>query len=92
MRNTYTVDAIKETLTYKELESKKEIAKCAFLTQRLIREKISHAVAVFNNTGSIPGTVSGIYLQVVLDFCTPNIPNLKEVDYSSVMTAENLDL
>ena len=68
MRNIYTVEKIQESATYKELESKKEVAKCNFLTQRVIREKITHAVQVHKNTGSIPNTVSGIYLQVVNDF------------------------
>ncbi len=67
MRNIYTVDAIQETLTYKALDSKKEVAKCNFLTQREVRKRISHAVQVFLNTGTIPSTVSGMYLEVAND-------------------------
>lgn len=72
MRNIYTQDAIKESPTYKALESKNEIAKCNFLTQRVIREKITHAVQVHKNTGFIPNTVSGIYLEVVNDLIKNN--------------------
>ena len=87
MRNIYTVDKIKESATYRELESKKEIAKCSFLTQRLIREKISHAVAVWKNTGFIPQTVSGIYLAVVQD-----IINQEQTDRAFMMNCESITL
>ena len=90
MRNIYTVEKIKESLTYKELESKGEIAKCQFLIQRIIRGKITNAVLVYNNTGFIPNTVSGIYLAVVKDII--NEAKNIEVDYSMVMTAEQIHL
>jgi len=90
MRNTYTQEAIKETPTYKELESKGETTKCKFLLQKGERERISNAVQVFKNTGSIPNTVSGIYLSVVKDII--NEAKNIEVDYSTVMTAEKIHL
>src|SRR5688572_27694654 len=86
MRNIVTVEKIKETATYKELESKKDITKCNFLIQRVIREKISHAVQVYNNTGFIPQTVSSFYLEAVKDI----IKESQDNDASRLMTAENV--
>lgn len=88
MRNIFTVEKIKETATFKELESKKDITKCNFLIQRVIREKISHAVQVYNNTGFIPQTVSSFYLEVVKDI----IKESQDNDASRLMTAEKINL
>lgn len=68
MRSNFTIEQIKATKTYKDLEAKKEIAKCNFLEERTARHRMYHAFLVHRNTGRIPTTVSGMYLEVVQDF------------------------
>jgi len=85
MRNTFTIEAIKETATYRSLESKNEIVKCNFLQQKSIRERITHAFYVWKNTGRIPNTVNGYELLLVEDLIKMQGP-----DYSSSMTAEDI--
>ena len=67
MRNIFTIEAIKETATYKELVSKKEQVKINILEHRDSRGRITHAYQVFKNTGHIPNTVQYYELSVVND-------------------------
>lgn len=67
MRNTFTVQAIQDTATYKELLSKNQLVKTNFLEQKSQREKITNAFLVFKNTGHVPNTVTGTNLSVVND-------------------------
>ena len=85
MRATITLEKLKETSTYKELLSKKETVKLAFLEQKSTREKITNAFLVFKNTNHIPNTVSGVNLSVVKDL-------IRELgtDRSHLMTAEDI--
>lgn len=87
MRNTITIDRLKETATYKELASKKEDVRIKFLEKKSEREKISHAFQVYKNTNHIPNTVSGINLAVVKDLIREMQP-----DASFMMTCENIYL
>ena len=93
MRNIYTIAAIQETATYKELVSKKENFKINLLHTRVVRERITHAVQVWKNTSHVPNTVSGMELSVVADLIAMSKQSVNniEVDYSTVMTAENLN-
>ena len=85
MRNIYTVEAIQETKTFKELESKGEQFRINLLLQRRVREKISNAVAVWKNTNHVPTTVVGIDKAVVEDLI-----RMQGTDYSNAMTAEEI--
>ena len=67
MDNTFTIEAIKETATYKELVSKKEMVKINILEQRDVRKRITHAFKVWENTGHIPTTLNYTELEVVND-------------------------
>lgn len=68
MRNTFTLEQVQDTKTYKALEAKKEVAKMNFLEERNARARMYHAYLVHRNTGIIPTTVQGMYLEVVKDF------------------------
>lgn len=85
MDNTFTISAIQETPTYKALASKKEQVKINILEQRIVRQRITHAFKVWQNTGKIPTTVKFIELDVVNDLI-----NAKQTDRSFGMSAENL--
>lgn len=76
MRATITIDRLKETETYRELESKQERVKLNFLEQKSTREKITNAFLVHKNTGHIPNTVTGYNLAVVKDL----IANVEEIN------------
>lgn len=78
MRNSFTIEAIKQTPTYRLLNENNKLVKCSLLESRNVREKITHAYLVHKNTGHIPNTVEGFYLDVVKDFI--NLDNI-EVDY-----------
>lgn len=67
MRNIFTTEAIMETETYKSLVSKKEQCKVNILLQRIVRERITHAFWVYQNTGTIPTTVKYMEVDVVND-------------------------
>lgn len=85
MRNTISVERLKEMPTYKELVSKKQTVKLEFLEKKSEREKISHAFQVYKNTGAIPTTVFGVNLALVNDL----VADL-QIDASHRMTSENL--
>jgi len=87
MDNTFTIQAIQETPTYKALASKKENVKINILEQRVVRQRITHAYQVYVNTGHIPATVRFMELDVVNDLIRS-----KQTDRSSGMSAENLDI
>lgn len=67
MENIFTVEAIRETKTYRELVSKKQQAKIDILEQRIVRSRITNAFNVWKNTGVIPNTVKYSELSVVND-------------------------
>ena len=67
MRNIITIELLKSTATYRELESKKEQVKINILETRASRERITHAFYVWKNQGIIPTTVKYYELAVVND-------------------------
>lgn len=89
MRNTFSVEQIRDTKTYRLLADKKEQVLCNFLEQRTARHKMYHAYLVYKNIGVIPGTVDGMYKSVVEDFIS--LDNT-EIDASIIMTAEEVTL
>lgn len=92
MRNVILVERIQNTDTYKNLLAKKENIKIGLLEKRATREIITNGFQVYKNTGVIPGNVTGVNLQVVKDLIEIDRINNIKVDYSTVMTAENLNL
>lgn len=75
MRNTFLIEQVKNTKTYKDLEAKNETAKMNSLETRTARATMYHAYCVFKNKGIIPTTVHGQHLQVVKDFI--NLDNIE---------------
>jgi len=87
MREMFTIEAIKETATYKELLSKKDHFKISLLEKRDARERITHAFHVWKNTGQIPTTVRNCEYQMVNDFIA-----MQEIDRSIGMSSEDIFL
>lgn len=77
MRSILLVEEIKDTPTYRALVAKKEIIKIGFLEKRSQREIITNGLAVYKNTGTIPGNVSGTNLLVLKDLIKSYLNNIK---------------
>lgn len=75
MLNTFSIEQVQNTPTYKALEAKKEMAKMNSLETRNARATMMHAFCVFKNQGVIPTTVWGHHLEVVKDFI--NLSNIE---------------
>ncbi len=65
----YIIDKqkLQETLTYKEMEAKKETIKLSFINGRSMREQITHGFMVHKNTGVIPSHIQGVNLKIIKD-------------------------
>ena len=87
MRNIFTIEAITETATHKELVSKKENFKIELLEKRIARERITNAFHVYKNKGVIPTTVKGTEFAI-----TNDLINLSEIDRSISMNCEEIHL
>ena len=87
MDSTLTIEAIKETATYKELVSKKEHAKYNFLETRVSRARMTHAFTVYKNRGFIPNTLRCAELP-----CVQDLIRMQQTDRSFDMTSEEINL
>jgi len=84
----FTIERIQNTKTYKGLKAKKETIKCNFLENKSVRERITNAYNVFDNTGKIPDLVTCESRQVVIDLIEESQKN----DASRFMSCENINL
>jgi len=69
---TIPVEIIQETKTYKDLISRKETIKASFLEKRQVRQLITNAFLVNQNTGNIPEGIGHTNKNVVLDLVKSN--------------------
>ena len=88
---TITVEAIKETPTYKELLKRKEHIKAKFLEQLDMRKAMTNAVEIWKDKGEIPKHFTGAYLSCINDLIEDYKQN-KGIDASNIMTAERITL
>ena len=86
---TITVEAIKETPTYKDLLKRKEHIKAKFLEQLDMRKAMTNAVEIWKDKGEIPKHFTGAYLSCINDLIDLHKQSMGK-DASYLMTAERI--